>query len=88
VFNSPPPATKQKGESMTDGEVQVSSIEKLSIARQLLAEAKDMGDILHIRDIAEAARVYAKAAKLGLENQNEAAEVKIRQSVKPVKCWQ
>lgn len=78
MFNSPPPATKQKGESMTDGEVQVSSIEKLSIARQLLAEAKDMGDILHIRDIAEAARVYAKAAKLGLENQNEAAEVKIR----------
>lgn len=62
---------------MTD-EVQVSSIQKLGIARQLLAEAKNLDDVLHIRDIAEAARVYAQAAKLGLENQNEAAEVKIR----------
>ena len=59
-------------------EIPVTSIEKLTIARQLLAEAKTMDDILHIRDIAEAARVYAQAAKLGLENQNEAAEVKIR----------
>jgi N6-adenosine-specific RNA methylase IME4 len=65
------------GENMDD-EVKVSSIEKLTIARQMLAEAKTMDDILHIRDIAEAARVYARAAKLGLENQNEAAEVKIR----------
>lgn len=55
-----------------------SSIEKLSVARQMLAEAKSMDDILHIRDIAEAARVYAQAAKLGLQSQNEAAEIKIR----------
>ncbi len=61
-----------------NGEVKVSSIEKLSIARSMLADAKSLDDILHIRDIAEAARVYAQAAKLGLENQNEAAEVKIR----------
>lgn len=61
-----------------DEEVKVSSIQKLTIARQMLAEAKSMDDILHVRDIAEAARTYAKAAKLGLENQNEAAEVKIR----------
>lgn len=61
-----------------NGEIKVSSIEKLSIARNMLAEAKSLDDILHIRDIAEAARVYAQAAKLGLENQNEAAEVKIR----------
>jgi len=54
------------------------SLEKLTIARQMLAEAKSMDDFLKIRDIAEAARVYAKAAKLGLENQNEAAEIKIR----------
>ena len=63
---------------MNQEEVPISSIEKLTIARQMLGEAKTMDDILHIRDIAEAARVYAKAAKLGLENQNEAAEVKIR----------
>ena len=56
----------------------ITSIEKLNVARQLLSEAKNLDDILHIRDIAEAARVYAQAAKLGLENQNEAAEVKIR----------
>lgn len=61
-----------------NGEIKVSSIEKLSIARNMLAQAKSLDDILQIRDIAEAARVYAQAAKLGLENQNEAAEVKIR----------
>lgn len=63
---------------MENAEVKVSSIEKLSIARNMLAQAKTLDDILNIRDIAEAARVYAQAAKLGLENQNEAAEVKIR----------
>ncbi len=63
---------------MENGEIKISSIEKLSIARSMLAEAKTLDDILNIRDIAEAARVYAQAAKLGLENQNEAAEVKIR----------
>lgn len=61
-----------------DNEIKISSIEKMTIARQMLADAKTMDDILHIRDIAEAARVYAQAAKLGLENQNEAAEIKIR----------
>lgn len=59
-------------------EIKISSIEKMSIARQMLADAKTMDDILHIRDISEAARVYAQAAKLGLESQNEAAEIKIR----------
>lgn len=61
-----------------NGEVPVTSLQKLNIARQLLAEAKSLDDVLHIRDIAEAARVYAQAAKLGLDSQNEAAEVKIR----------
>jgi len=63
---------------MEKGDLNISSIEKLSIARQMLAEAKSLDDILNIRDIAEAARVYAQAARLGLENQNEAAEIKIR----------
>lgn len=63
---------------MVIGDLNISSIEKLSIARQMLAEAKSLDDILKIRDIAEAARVYAQAARLGLENQNEAAEIKIR----------
>jgi N6-adenosine-specific RNA methylase IME4 len=60
------------------GDTLETSIEKLTIARQKLAEAKTLDDIVHIRDIAEAARVYAQAAKLGLESQNEAAEIKIR----------
>ena len=58
--------------------VEITSIERLTMARTLLAEAKDMDDILKVRDISEAARTYAKAAKLGLESQNEAAEIKIR----------
>lgn len=58
--------------------MEASSLEKLTQARQWLAEAKTMDDVKHIIDIAEAARVYSRAAKLGLEAQNEAAEIKIR----------
>ena len=55
-----------------------TSLEKLSQARQWLSEAKTLEDVKHIANIAEAARVYARAAKLGLEAQNEAAEIKLR----------
>ena len=55
-----------------------SSIVKMSEARKALAEAKSLDDIMQIRDIAEAARSYARVARLGLESQNEAAEIKIR----------
>ena len=55
-----------------------TSIERLSTARQALIEARSLDDILQIRDIAEAARTYARAAKLGLDSQNEAAEIKLR----------
>jgi len=54
------------------------SLQTISKARQMLAEAKTLDDVLMIRDKAEAVRVYAAAAKLGLESQNEAAEIKIR----------
>jgi len=43
-----------------------------------LAEAKTLNEVKKILDIAEAARVYARAAKLGLEAYNHAAEVKVR----------
>ncbi len=59
---------------MTEG----FSIQKLSAARLMLSKAKSMDDILRIRDIAEAARTYAQVARLGLQTQNEAAEVKLR----------
>jgi len=56
----------------------MSSITKLSTARKALAAARTLDDILNIRDSAEAVRVYAKAAKEGLEAQNFASEIKIR----------
>lgn len=51
---------------------------QLSKATQMLAEAKSLDEVKKILDIAEAARVYARAAKLGLEAYNHAAEVKVR----------
>jgi hypothetical protein len=53
------------------------AIVALSKARSELAEAKTLVKVLSIRDIAVAAVAYAKAARLGLEMQNEAAEIKI-----------
>lgn len=51
---------------------------KLDKATQMLAEAKSLDEVKNIMDIAEAARTYARAAKLGLEAYNHAAEVKAR----------
>lgn len=51
---------------------------QLSKATQMLAEAKTLDEVKKILNIAEAARVYARAAKLGLEAYNHAAEVKVR----------
>lgn len=50
----------------------------LDKATQMLAEAKSLDEVKHIMDIADAARTYARAAKLGLEAYNHAAEVKAR----------
>jgi hypothetical protein len=50
----------------------------LDHASRILAEAKSLDEIKTIRDRAEAARTYVKAARLGLELQNRAAEVKLR----------
>ena len=51
---------------------------KLDQATRMLAEAKTLEEIKTILDVAEAARVYARAAKLGLEAYNHAAEIKVR----------
>ena len=51
---------------------------KLDQATRMLAEAKTLDEVKHIIDVAEAARVYARAAKMGLEAYNYAAEVKAR----------
>lgn len=52
-----------------------NALAKLDKATQMLAEAKDLDEVKHIMDIAEAARTYARAARLGLEAQNHAAEI-------------
>jgi N6-adenosine-specific RNA methylase IME4 len=54
------------------------ALTKLSNANTMLAEANTVLDALEVRDIATAARAYAKAAQLGIEATNKAAEIKIR----------
>lgn len=56
----------------------MEALAKLGGATRALAEAKTLGEVAQIRDIAEAARTYARAAKLGLEAQNHATEIKLR----------
>ena len=56
----------------------MNALAKLDKATQMLAEAKSLDEVKNIMDVAEAARTYARAAKLGLDAQNHAAEVKIR----------
>lgn len=53
------------------------AIAQISRARQYLADAKGLEDIKAVRDMAEAARLYARARDLGLEAMNEAAEIKV-----------
>lgn len=50
----------------------------LNQARQALAFAKSIHDVKDIRDRAEALRAYASQAGMGLEMQNECAEIKLR----------
>ena len=47
-------------------------------AAKMLDKATSFKDIKSIRDKAESVRTYARAAKLGLELQNQAAEIKLR----------
>ena len=56
----------------------ISSLVKLTQASRMLAEIRSVDDAVKLINLAEAARVYAKQIKLGLEAQNDAAEIKIR----------
>ena len=55
-----------------------SPLARLETARRLLAEVRSVDDAKAIHDVAEAARVYARQARLGLEAQNDAAEIRLR----------
>lgn len=56
----------------------MDALAKLSAATTALAQARTLDEVKQIMDIAEAARTYARAAKLGLEAANHAAEIKLR----------
>lgn len=53
-----------------------TELAKLDKAALLLSEAKDLNEVKKIRDMAEAARTYAKAAKLGQQAINHATSIK------------
>jgi site-specific DNA-methyltransferase (adenine-specific) len=55
-----------------------SPLARLELACRLLAEARNFDEVKVAVDLAEAARVYARQAQLGLDAQNDAAEVRLR----------
>lgn len=57
---------------------ETGALAQISQARRFLEQAKDLTDIKAVRDMAEAARLYARAAGLGQDAMNEAAEIKLR----------
>lgn len=63
---------------MADNTQETNALAKLSAATFALAEARTLSEIKHVMDLASAARTYARAAKLGLEAANHAAEIKLR----------
>lgn len=57
---------------------EVGALAKLEGARELLAAAQSLDEVRAVRDGAEAVRMLCGKARLSLEVQNEAAEVKLR----------
>jgi|SRR5215831_571347 len=51
---------------------------RLEAARHLLAEARNVPEVKHVRDVAETLRIYAKQCGASLDIQNAAAEIKLR----------
>ena len=55
-----------------------TALAKINQASLALASAKNLDDVLRIRDQAEALRIYIKAASDSLQAANAAAEIKLR----------
>ena len=55
-----------------------SPVARLELACRLLVEARSLDEVKVVVDLAEAAHVYARQAQLGLDAQNNAAEVRLR----------
>lgn len=53
------------------------SIVAVSEATRMLIEARNLDDVRHVHDLADAARLYARKAHLGLAAQNNAAAISI-----------
>ncbi len=62
--------------------VTTNTLANLDKARHMLAASRTLPEVKRIRDIAEAAKAYAKAARLGRESQNYAAEISLLASCK------
>lgn len=69
-------------ESIGQVTVMTNALAQLDKARMMLSESRTLPEIKKIRDIAEAAKVYARAAHLGRESQNYAAEIALLASRK------
>lgn len=54
------------------------SLQAISQATRMLQSAETLEDIQQVRGLARMAAEYAKAAKLGRDAQNKAAEIKLR----------
>ena len=55
-----------------------TALAKINQASLALASAKNLDDVLRIRDQAEALRIYIKAASDSLQAANAAAEIQLR----------
>lgn len=72
----PEPVTDAEHEAWQDGEP-TDSLALIDRARAALAQAETLADIGAVREIAERARRYASAAKLGREAENHAARLRL-----------
>ncbi len=60
------------------GSASLSPLALLDTARRLLAKVRGVDEVKAIRDVADVARIYGRQARLGLEAQNDAAEIRLR----------